>query len=263
MKSPINIRAEAFNKKIPHDINLDELVNGVESHDFLRNYSSQYVYQYLVDYVLAFSRNWYNVSNENLKVLDWGCGKGHITYLTSESGAKVTSCDVFDKDDFDSAFGQNTPIINKLGIEVLPLEHEYILPFNDCEYDVILSFGVLEHVPNDLESLKEINRVLKPNGLFFCFFLPYQYSWTQKIAHLRGDNYHDRLYNREIVDKLVDKAGFKLLDCWHRAFLPKNTVKYPNFYLFETIDQFFCEKTIMKYLATNIEFVATKRNEPL
>ena len=48
----------------------------------------------------------------------------------------------------------------------IELKHDYILPFNDSEFDVILSFGVLENVPNDLGSLCEIRRVLKTNGLF-------------------------------------------------------------------------------------------------
>jgi ubiquinone/menaquinone biosynthesis C-methylase UbiE len=59
--------------------------------------------------------------------------------------------------------------------------------------------GVLEHVPNDQASLSEIVRVLKPDGLFFCFFLPTTLSWTQKVAHMRGNDYHDRLYDEKMV----------------------------------------------------------------
>jgi ubiquinone/menaquinone biosynthesis C-methylase UbiE len=77
---------------------------------------------------------------------------------------------------------------------VKPLEHESIWPYDSPTFEVLLSFGVLEHFPNDRASLAEISRVLKSGGLFFCFFLPTKLSWTQQIPRWRGVNYHDRLY---------------------------------------------------------------------
>lgn len=49
-----------------------------------------------------------------------------------------------------------------------------------------------------------------------------------------------------------------LLDFWHRGLFPKNTVQYGNVYRAERIDQILCENTFLRYLATNIEFVAAK-----
>ena len=104
---------------------------------------------------------------------------------------QVDSYDILsDKDD--SSFGQQTPIITKFGIQVRPLEHEYNLPYDDNAFDIVLSVGVLEHVPNDVASMAEIRRVLKPGGLFFpASFFQLNLLWTQKVAHLRGNNYHD------------------------------------------------------------------------
>ena len=252
------IRQAIFQKKIEHDKQLDELVKNYPSHSFLANPPSQYIYQYLVEYTLQCASIFLSKPFEELKFLDWGCGKGHITYMLQKKGIEVISCDVLDENDIDSAFGQNIPIINKTDISVIPLTHPYKLPFEDKSFDVILSFGVLEHVPNDLDSLKEIHRVLKQGGLFFCYCLPYTYSWTQKLAHWRGDFYHDRLYNRKIVDQLLSQSKFKLIDYWHRALLPKNSINYPFFYHIEHIDQFLCENTPIKHFATNVEFVAVK-----
>ena len=172
---------------------------------------------------------------------------------------EVISCDVKDENDTDSAFGQDTPIIYKTGISIVPLTHPYQLPFDKEEFDIVLSFGVLEHVPNDLESLKEINRVLKPGGLFFCYFLPYPYSWTQKLAHLKGNFYHDRFYDKKKVNQLLQVSQFELLDFWHRALLPKNSINYPFYKQIEYVDQFFCDYTPLRHLATNVEFVAVKQ----
>jgi ubiquinone/menaquinone biosynthesis C-methylase UbiE len=86
---------------------------------------------------------------------------------------------------------------------VKPLEHEYVLPYDSATFEVLLSVDVLEHVPNHRASLAEIKRVLKPEGLFFCFFLPTKLSWTQQICRWLGDDYHDRLYTEGRVKQLL------------------------------------------------------------
>ena len=256
-KTFVALRRSHFQKPQPLNQQMVDLTLDADSHAFLRNPASQNVYLYLTSYVKAFSEYWFKKSLSELKILDWGCGKGHISYLMREMGAEITSCDVHGADD--SSFGQNTPIIEKTSLNVVPLEHPYILPFKDISFDIVLSFGVLEHVPNHLASLQEINRILKPSGLFFCFFLPYYLSWTQRLAHLRGDFYHDRLYSKKMVKELLQQSKLELIDIWHRQLLPKNSISYGNYRTFEFIDQWLTERTPLKYAATNIEFVACKR----
>ncbi|WP_414623382.1 class I SAM-dependent methyltransferase [Calothrix sp. CCY 0018] len=256
-KTFVALRRSYFQKPHPFNQQIFDLTLDAQSHAFLRNPACQNIYLYLINYVKVFSEYWFKKALCELKTLDWGCGKGHISYLMGEMGAEITSCDV--RGDSDSSFGQNTPIIEKASINVVPLEHPYILPFKDASFDIVLSFGVLEHVPNHLESLQEINRILKPSGLIFCFFLPYNFSWTQRLAHLRGDFYHDRLYSKKMVKELLEQSKFELLDIWHRQLLPKNSISYGNYHTFEFIDQWLTERTPLKYTATNIEFVACKR----
>jgi SAM-dependent methyltransferase len=174
-------------------------------------------------------------------------------------GFKVVSCDI-ERDADDSAFGQETPIIAAENIDVIPLKDTVKLPFEPESFDIVLSMGVLEHVANDLESLREIHRILKPGGLFFCFFLPFVGSWTQYVMRFRGDNYHDRLYTKWKISSLLKETGFVLQDFWHRQLLPKNSVRYPAYRTFESADQALVRFTPLKYLATNIEFVASKSN---
>ncbi|MEM6752633.1 MAG: class I SAM-dependent methyltransferase [Cyanobacteria bacterium P01_C01_bin.38] len=256
-KTFVALRRSHFQIPQPLNKQIADLTLNLQTHAFLRNAACQNIYLYLTSYVKAFSEYWFKKSLSELKILDWGCGKGHISYLMREMGAEITACDVHGADD--SSFGQNTPIIEKASINVLSLEHPYILPFIDASFDIVLSFGVLEHVPNDFESLREIHRILKPSGLMFCFFLPYHLSWTQRLAHLRGDFYHDRLYSKKMVIELLDKSKLELLDIWHRQLLPKNSISYGNYHTFEFLDQWLTERTPLKYIATNIEFVAYKR----
>lgn len=187
-----------------------------------------------------------------VRVLDWGTGKGHISYLLRKAGFTVVSCDLQSGGD-DSSFGQRTPIIQEQHIDVVPLTHECDLPFEDANFDVVVSFGVLEHVGDDLRSLKEIRRVLKQGGIFFFCFLPYRFSWTQRLAHLRGNYYHPVLYSKSDVRRLAGAAGFHLDRVWNGQLFPKNALPHSNF--LERTDRFLTNWTPLKYLATNLEGV--------
>ncbi len=223
------------------------------SHALLANRTSQYIYLYLVHYLSTVAREFID---GNIRILDWGCGKGHITYLLRKQFSDITSCDVVSGED--SSFGQDTPIIAEQQIDVVPLTDAVILPFDDNAFDVVCSFGVLEHVPDDIGSLEELSRVLKPAGLFFCFFLPQRWSWTQRLAHLRGDYYHKRLYTFPQAATMLNSVGLELLDGWRRQLFPKNRINYPFFRQFERFDQLLCKIPPLNHLATNLEFVAKK-----
>jgi len=257
-------RKDYFSRYYPYDDELakiidvkqtSELKKKEESHEFLKKPICQNMHLYLVEYLLAFSRKWFG--SNNFTVLDWGCGKCQISYLLKKRNTTIISCDI-ETDRGDSAFGQYTPIADFANIDVIPLKHEYILPFDEKTFDVVLSFGVLEHVQNDKQSLAEINRILKPNGLFFCFWLPYKYSWRQKLEHLKGIYYHDRLYTIKKVKQLLEESKFTLLDYWYRDLLPYRSK--PSFYReLEKIDNWLCRNTFVKHFASNIEFVANKK----
>ena len=248
------LRFEYFANNYELDSDILEVLDG-PGLNFLKNPVVQNIYKYQIDYLCNFAEKWFNDSK--ISLLDWGCGKGHTSYWLKKKGMAITSCDV--SNNGASAFVVESPLLKMANIDVVELKHEYLLPFPDESFNVVLSFGVLEHVPNDLESLKEIWRILKPNGLFFCFYLPYRLSYTQNIQHLRGQRYHDTLYSKKRVRKLLEAANFNLLDIWHRALLPKNSFSPKHYYIIEKVDNWFCNYSLLKYLATNIEFVANKR----
>ena len=238
----------ALKTSLPLDPYLVEIGERNESHAFLAG-ATQGVYRRLVELLRQYAIKQYG-SVETLRVLDWGAGKGHISYLMKQAGFNVTSCDI-EADAIDSSFGQQTPIIQEQGIEIVPLTHPWKLPFDDGDFDIVLSFGVLEHVPNDRESVKEIRRILRRGGPFFFCFLPYWLSWTQRIAHMRGDFYHPHLYSKDEIEGFAEEAGFEVGKIWHGQILPKNAVSYSS--LLESFDRNLTFWTPLKYFATNIE----------
>ncbi len=238
---------------IGRDDFLSQMARDRPSHQFLAG-SAQAMYSRHVAFLTAILREYAQLPANQIKVLDWGCGKGQITYLLQARGFDVTSCDVVSASD-DSAFGQEVPIVHLKGISVVPLEHVSQLPFEDQTFDCVVSSGVLEHVHSDVASLKEIRRILRPGGLFFITLLPYFLSWTQAVARFRGNNYHDRLYNRRHLRLLAENAGFQVAGSFHSQLFPKNTVDIALDRVLEPIDRFLCKWTPLKYLATNLEAI--------
>lgn len=242
-----------LSKNIKLDPYLVDVAKRVSSHRFLSK-ATQGVTRRMIELLVVMCRR-EGRDPASVKVLDWGAGKGYVSYLLKEAGFSVTSCDIHSSAD-DSAFGQTTPIIDDRQFHIVPLEHPWQLPFADGEFDLVVSFGVLEHVPEDNKSLQEIHRVLAANGRFFFCYLPYWLSWTQRLAHLRGNYYHSRLYNAQDVRRLAHQAGFRVSGLWHGQLFPKNTLPHSN--LLERLDRLFTSLTPLKFFATNLEGVLVK-----
>lgn len=90
---------------------------------------------------------------KDMRILDFGCGDGNLVNAFNSLGYDAYGTDVIDND----ILGENR--FKK--IEFNP----YKLPYEDNSFDFIYSTSVFEHVQNTEESLKEIYRVLKPNGV--------------------------------------------------------------------------------------------------
>ncbi len=115
------------------------------------------------------------------------------------------------------------PVVYSAGSESEPVK----LPYADATFDAVFSIGVLEHVRefggNELESLREIGRVLRPDGLFFCFHFPNRLSWIEALTTVfRSRHHHAYRYTKKDVLRLADAAGFRVLGMHRYNALPRN-----------------------------------------
>ncbi len=159
------------------------------------------------------------------RVLDWGCGNGHFSYFLWQMGHRVDSY----------AFGPPAPMIRHLqsrsdrpvvysaGSESEPVK----LPYADATFDAVFSIGVLEHVRefggDELESLREIGRVLRPDGLCLCFHFPNRWSWIEALTTVfRSRHHHAYRYTKKDILRLAAAAGFRVLEMRRYNALPRN-----------------------------------------
>jgi SAM-dependent methyltransferase len=78
------------------------------------------------------------------------------------------------------------------------------IPFEDNEFDSIVCFQVLEHVFNPDEFLTEVNRVLKPSGVFL---LALPFVWDE-----HEQPYDYARYSSFGLTYLLNKNGFEVIE---------------------------------------------------
>ncbi len=156
---------------------------------------------------------------ERKRILDVGCGVGEFVRRLREFSADVFGVDV-DAERVHQGAEQMCNLALSLG------EH---LPFADDTFDVVLLHEVIEHVTDDLATLREVRRVLRPDGraVIFCpnrlypfethgVFLGRRYvfgnvplvNWLPDAARDRLVP-HARAYTRGDLRRLFRRAGLK------------------------------------------------------
>lgn len=107
---------------------------------------------------------------DGMRVLDGGCGDGTTLYLLkSKFDIEPFGIDICKK-----AFKKAVLQQEKLDIELKEGDVRSI-PYPDNFFDVVLSFGVIEHFIDYEKSLEEFYRVLKPGGKL-CLIQPHKFS---------------------------------------------------------------------------------------
>lgn len=149
------------------------------------------------------------------RILDWGCRNAVTAYTIRaylSNDVEIHGCDIEQEDD---------TLAKQAKLIYSPLEHPYKLPYADDYFDIAISNGVLEHVANDFESLKELYRVIKNDGYLIITFLPNQSSYTEFLARkVIRKGYHLRRYSLKEIKKMLLHSGFVPIDYGYHQIIP-------------------------------------------
>lgn len=148
-------------------------------------------------------------------VLDLGCGEGrHVIAAYMEEDVTSVGVDLgwadlltaqervepfYEEDNRDKSFG----LVNANALR---------LPFADNTFDKVICSEVLEHIPDYKGALEEIERILKPGGMF-CASVPR--SWPEKICWSLSDAYHKvegghlRIFEAGKLKAQIEAMGFR------------------------------------------------------
>jgi SAM-dependent methyltransferase len=196
------------------------------------------------------------------RVLDWGCGFGHMTALLRERGLDVEAFDFRP----DAETTGLRPLVRFPEIEAYIENEEPVrLPFDSGRFDAVLSCGVLEHVSDPDGSLEELKRVLRPRGTLYVYKLPNRRSYLEAIAKRAGLYYHgawpdDRVYDLEGARSLLERHGYRVSEARMANLLPLTvggaaTARFaPALW---TVNCKLGDVPGLRQLATNVELIAT------
>lgn len=138
-------------------------------------------------------------------ILDWGCQHAPDSCLlkcVSGGRLQIHGCDFV-------APHQYSAFYEYAGMEYRQLKEIVSTPNESGTFDAVIASGVLEHVAMDYESLKELHRVLKPDGILVITYLPNALTvkeWFRRVIVKRG--FHRRLYGMREARQLLKRTGF-------------------------------------------------------
>jgi ubiquinone/menaquinone biosynthesis C-methylase UbiE len=110
---------------------------------------------------------------QELTVLDFGCGEGEVVSEGIARGINIYGADVHIQNQVQCP----TTNPHSSGAIIREIKQGNI-PFADDYFDYVISNQVFEHVEDLDIALKEISRVLKPNGTMLCTF-PTKDVWRE------------------------------------------------------------------------------------
>jgi len=150
------------------------------------------------------------------RVLDLGCGEGRHSIAAWLQRAGVCGVDLDleslkrtrakQKDFLPPA--SNAPAATALG---LCCADSLQLPFRDNFFDRIICSEMLEHIDDYAAALREIRRVLKPDGLL-CIsvpsYWPERVCWALSSEYAREPGGHVRIFRSGALRRCVQELGF-------------------------------------------------------
>ncbi|MEM4346980.1 MAG: class I SAM-dependent methyltransferase [Candidatus Altiarchaeota archaeon] len=150
------------------------------------------------------------------KILDIGCGDGRFTSFLAKEGAEVYGVDYSERAlRFAKVLVPNAKFVRM---------DSYRLGFKASYFDVVTLIDTIEHLKKDKEeqTLREIKKVLKPNGLVILSTV------SNKI---RVNKKHYRHYSEQQLREILGKyfSDIKIIGYVRYVPLYLKFVKYQNY----------------------------------
>lgn len=133
-------------------------------------------------------------AGSSLRILDVGCGTGVNLEFLSRFG-KVSGIDIS---------SEAVRYCHIKGFSDVWQGRAENLDIPGASFDMVVAIELLEHIQDDVATLREFSRVLRSNGLLFLTVPAYQFLWTEHDEILG----HVRRYTLPGLRAKLEEAGF-------------------------------------------------------
>lgn len=149
--------------------------------------------------IAALSQNLTANLPAGYRVMEIGCGTGHLLKTLEQTSSKgqVIGLDLYWEG---LAFAQK-----RTGASLIQGQAER-MPFPEGQFDLIGMFDVLEHLENDEEILKSVQRMLKKGGKLILTVPAEKQLWSTTDLLAR----HQRRYEATELRQKLEKSGFSI-----------------------------------------------------
>lgn len=143
-----------------------------------------------------------------MTVLELGCGTGYFTRELARSGAEVIAIDVSPELLNIARSNCSAPNVR------YEIQNAYDLSYNDSVFDSVIGSSVLHHLEIE-DAVREIYRVLKPNGTIFFTepnMLNPQIAIQKNVPWVKrklGDSPDETAFFRWPLRRLLEVTGFR------------------------------------------------------
>lgn len=150
--------------------------------------------------------------NKDDRILEIGFGQGRmISKMASRlNDGKVCGIDISDEM-VEVAGKRNDHWIQNNKVELRKASIAEI-PYPDNHFDKVFTCNTIYFWPNPEKNIKEVKRVLKPEGTFFCAFRDKDLMKSKSSAVTENREVFENLYDPEEVKKLYKAANFRKID---------------------------------------------------
>ena len=136
------------------------------------------------------------LGKERPQILDIGCGTGANLEMLAEFG-EAQGVDVS---------VEALAFCRTRGLDRVRQSDAEKLPYENDSFDLVTALDVVEHLDDDLAGLKEMRRVLRPDGRALLFVPAFMFLWgvQDDVSH------HRRRYTLAEIKRVLRSAGFEV-----------------------------------------------------
>jgi 2-polyprenyl-6-hydroxyphenyl methylase/3-demethylubiquinone-9 3-methyltransferase len=146
-------------------------------------------------------------------VLDVGCGKGELLRSLADQASELHGCDWL----------PSIPEVQHIIFRRVDINYNGLEAYEDLSFDTVLCSDVIEHIESPAMLLREISRVLRPDGIAIVSF-PNSWNLLERTRYLFKASFrrfkserksgpwgHISFFTPEVLESLCDRAGLQII----------------------------------------------------